>query len=359
MSEDKDLDQKTEEPTHRRLEEAFKKGQVVSSKEVNNFIALLAFTILLSWGYPYILKFAHNKIAYYIYSAHQLIIGDNGIEVHALVKKLILDFLTILSIPLVISVLVAIFSSFIQHGFVLSSEMFKFDLSRISIIKGFERIFSIRSLVEFIKGIIKVLIISASIYIAIRSELKILPSIHTLSFYGFLTLSLKFITKMMIATCIVMAVIAALDYLYQRYEYIKNLRMTKQEVKDEYKQTEGNPEIKAKLRAIRMEKAQKRMMAAVPSADVIITNPTHFAVALKYDPNNMPAPQVIAKGQDNIALKIKEIGQENMIPVVENAPLARALFSSCEVDQYIPFEHYKAVAEVISYIMRLRGKKSI
>ncbi|KIE04964.1 Flagellar biosynthetic protein FlhB [Candidatus Jidaibacter acanthamoeba] len=357
MSDDKDTDQKTEEPTQRRIDEAFKKGQVITSKEVNNFITLLAFTILLSWVYPYLLKMIQNKISFYIYSAHQLVIGDNWISIMHLVKRLIFDFLFILSIPLVIAVITIIFSNFAQHGFVLSAEVLKFDLSKISPMKGFGRIFSMKSVVELIKGIFKMIAISMAIYLAISSELKVLPMIHTLSFYGFLALTLKFITKMMIAVCIVMGAIAAIDYFYQRYEFYKNLRMTKEEIKEEYKQTEGSPEIKSKLKSIRMERAQKRMMASVPSADVIITNPTHFAVALKYDQDNMPAPQVIAKGQDNIALRIKEVAIENMIPVIEDAPLARALYSSTEIDQYVPFEHYKAVAEVITYVMRLRGKK--
>jgi len=161
---------------------------------------------------------------------------------------------------------------------------------------------------------------------------------------------------MALATIGVMGFIAALDYIYQRATFMKQMRMSKTEVKDEHKQTDGDPQIKARIRQIRMERARKRMMAAVPNADVVITNPTHFAVALEYKMETMPAPKVIAKGQDLVALKIREIAEANEITIVENPPLARALFSSVELDEEIPAEHFKAVAEVIGHVMRLKGK---
>ena len=162
--------------------------------------------------------------------------------------------------------------------------------------------------------------------------------------------------RILLATSIIMAVIAVLDYMYQRYEYYKNLRMSRQELKEEFKQTEGDPVIKERLRSIRRERARKRMMAAVPNADVIITNPTHFAVALQYDEDTMRAPVVVAKGQDQIALNIRSVAEEHGVPVVENPPLARALHASCEIDEEIPLEHYRAVAQVIGYVYKLKGK---
>jgi flagellar biosynthesis protein FlhB len=161
---------------------------------------------------------------------------------------------------------------------------------------------------------------------------------------------------MLIGICIAMFVIAGGDYLYQRYEFIKGLKMTKQEVKDEYRQQEGDPKIKQKIRQLRMERANKRMMSAVPTSDVIITNPTHYSIALKYDGDKMQAPKIVAKGQDLIAMKIREVAKENNIPLVENPPLAQALYANVEIDQEIPIEHYKAVAEIISYVYRLKGK---
>ncbi|HCW66445.1 MAG TPA: flagellar biosynthesis protein FlhB, partial [Thalassospira lucentensis] len=165
------------------------------------------------------------------------------------------------------------------------------------------------------------------------------------------------IVILLIATISLTAVIAGLDFAYQRYEFNKQMKMSKQEIKDEYKQTEGSPEIKAKVRQIRMQRAQQRMMSNVPDADVVITNPTHFAVALKYDIDTMGAPMCVAKGQDNIALKIREVAEENGVTVMENPPVARALFATVEIDQEVPPEHYKAVAEIISFVFRQKGKK--
>jgi flagellar biosynthetic protein FlhB len=165
--------------------------------------------------------------------------------------------------------------------------------------------------------------------------------------------------KMLIGVCSAMAVIAILDFLYQRFEYLKNLRMSKQDIKDEFKQSEGSPEIKAKLRQMRMERARKRMMAAVPTADVVITNPTHFAVALKYDTAKHAAPHVVAKGQDNVALNIRKLAEENNIPIVQNPPLARALYETTDLDEQVPEEHFKAVAEVIAYVYKLKGKNRL
>ena len=163
--------------------------------------------------------------------------------------------------------------------------------------------------------------------------------------------------KMMITCLVILFVLAIMDYMYQRYEFMKKMRMSKQEIKDEYKQTEGDPYIKAKLREIRAEKARQRMMQSVPTSDVVITNPTHYAVALKYDPKDMAAPQMVAKGVDIVAQKIKDLAKEHDITIVENPALARALFDGMEIEQTIPVEHFKAVAEVISYVFKLKGKK--
>lgn len=186
-------------------------------------------------------------------------------------------------------------------------------------------------------------------------RLRILASYDPMEMLGFLSfLSLK----IMVGACCVMFIVAILDYVYQRFEFMKQMRMSKQEIKDEHKQQEGDPLVKSKLRQIRMERARQRMMANVPSADVVITNPTHFAVALKYDTGIMGAPICIAKGVDTVAFRIRELAEELDIPVVENPPLARALHASVDLDEEIPYEHYKAVAEVISYVYRLKGKKA-
>ena len=210
---------------------------------------------------------------------------------------------------------------------------------------------------EFLKGLVKIGIVSWVVVIAVSPQLPNVYQSHMLDTLGILALLSQILTRMLIGVCIALFFIAVLDYLYQRLMFYKQLRMTRHEVKEEMKQTEGNPEIKAKLRSIRMNRARKRMMAAVPQADVVITNPTHFSIALRYDPATMQAPIVVAKGIDEIALIIREVAKEHDIPLFENPPLARALFDSAEIDKEIPVAHYQAVAEVISYVFNLKKKK--
>jgi flagellar biosynthetic protein FlhB len=207
---------------------------------------------------------------------------------------------------------------------------------------------------EFAKNIVKIIVIAIFCMLAIFSELSKIKTIHEHSLYTMLLLLLKIVGNMLLCICIIMAIIAAIDYLYQYYAFMEKMRMTKHELKEELKQSEGNPEIKSRIRRIRLERAKKRMMAAVPKADVIITNPTHFAVAIKYDELSMNAPVVVAKGQDHLALKIREIAKIHKIPIVENKPLARLLYDEAEIDHEISIKHYKAVAEVINYIYNLK-----
>jgi flagellar biosynthetic protein FlhB len=358
LAEDDDDSQKTEDPSERRLEEAFKKGQVVYSKEITNFLMLLVLTFTISWVAPSIMRKTSYNLSGFIEHSHEINVDEGSLG------RLLLDvfgqnFLLIL-LPIAVMVSVSIFSSFMQNQgrFLFTDDPLSPQLDRISPLKGLARMFSMRSIVEFIKSIIKIVIIGTVGYLSVSSQLVKIRTLHENSLSGALSFLLKLSVDMLIAICIVMAIIAALDYLYQHYEFMKSMRMSKHDQKEEYKQTEGSPEIKSKLRQIRMERAKKRMMAAVPSADVIITNPTHFSIALKYEPGVMSAPQVIAKGQDHMALKIREIAKEHKIPLIENPPLARTLYASVDIDAEIPVEHYKVVAEIISYVYNLKGKKS-
>ena len=355
MSEERDDSQKTEEPTQKRIDDAIKKGKVAFSREVNSFILLLLFTIFVLWFSPSLFKEAVKDFLPYIEAPH--LIEIEGTDIVIIAKRFVRELLLLATLPLIISLVGSILGNFLQNGVITSPEAMKPDLSKISIISGFKRLFSMKSTVEFLKGIIKVILIGTAAYLTIRPDLSLLTGLHDYSFAGILSILLKLTGEMLITVCIVMAFIAGADLLYQKHEYIKSLRMTKHEVREELKQSEGDPEIKAKLKAIRTERARQRMMASVPEADVVITNPTHFSIALKYEAEEMEAPIVVAKGKDNIALKIREIARKNRIPIVENPPLARALFA-VELDEIIPYEHYKAVAEVISYVMQLKGKKA-
>lgn len=211
-------------------------------------------------------------------------------------------------------------------------------------------------MVEFIKGILKLIIVGGIAYILLAPEFDRLEALLQMDVIDLLREIQVLIIRMMIGVVSIMAVIAALDYAYQRYEHLKQMRMSRQEVRDEYKQSEGDPQVKARLRQIRTERARTRMMAAVPQADVVVTNPTHFAVALQYDSESMAAPTVVAKGADDVAFRIRDIANDNDVPIVENPPLARALFAGVDIDQQIPEEHYKAVAQLISYVYGLKGR---
>jgi len=239
----------------------------------------------------------------------------------------------------------------------LSNEPLMPKLERISPLAGIKRMFSLRSVVELLKGLAKITIVGFVAFLAVYPELAHTKQLLDSSAEAMLLFLALLAMRITVGAAIAMFFIALLDLLYQRYQFIKSLRMSKQEVKEEYKQAEGDPMIKQRLRRLRQERARRRMMAAVPKSDVVITNPTHFAVALQYDSKKMKAPVVTAKGQDLVALRIRDIANENSIPVVENPPLARALFNSTDLDQEIPLVHYEAVAKVISYVYQLKGRK--
>jgi flagellar biosynthetic protein FlhB len=257
---------------------------------------------------------------------------------------------------LIIFVVAAIAGTVLQVGLVFATQKIGFDLSRISPMGGITRLFSPKSGVEFLKNLVKVGAVAAI------AGWATLPSMGALKYMvqepaEYMPHEIyRLILKLLIAVMSIVTVMAMFDYAYSRFSFMKSMRMSKQEVKEENKQSEGDPVVKARLRSIRMNRARKRMMAAVPKASVVITNPTHFAVALQYDMGASGAPKVVAKGADLVAFKIREIAKENDVPIVENPPLARALYANVEIDREIPPEHYKAVAEIISYVFRLKGK---
>ena len=352
--EDQDDSQKTEDPTQHKLNEAIKKGQVAFSREVTSFMLLLALALIIIWLAPYL--FNRTKMVLVSYIEHSAdIIVDKASTIY-IFKRILSDVGQIMIIPAMAAIAVIFASSTGQNGFIASIEPIMPKLEKISIISGIKRLFSLKSVVELLKGIFKISMVSIIGFVAVYPELIRMETVHTYNIDDLLSLIYGLTNRILIGACIFMGIISIADYMYQKHEYIKKLRMSRKDIKDELKQTDGNPEIKAKLRSIRMQKAQQRMMAAVPTADVVITNPTHFSIALKYDDENMPSPMCVAKGQDNIALKIREIAKENNIPIVENPPLARALFSSIEIEEFIPTEYYQAVAEVISYVYKLKGR---
>lgn len=354
MAED-DQDNKTEDPTPKRMEEALKKGQIANSREVGSFLMLGLLALTIAWLAPDIMRNAKLLLLPFIADADSL--PTSGTELNKLLLHTALGSLGLIAVPLALGICAAIFSGILQNGFVLSSEPIMPKLDKISPLAGVKRLFSIRSLIEFVKSLIKIIIIGFVAFLAVYPELSHISQLPNSTPEAMLLFLAKLALRMTGGVVIAMFFIAILDVLLQRFQHIRSLRMSRQEVKDEYKQSEGDPMIKMRLRRLRMERAKNRMMQNVPKADVVITNPTHFAVALKYDPPNMKAPTVVAKGQDLIALKIREIAEDSNVPIVENPPLARALFQSAELDQEIPVNHYEAVAKIISYVYQLKGKR--
>jgi flagellar biosynthetic protein FlhB len=257
------------------------------------------------------------------------------------------------AVPILVLVLAAIAGNVIQHRLVWSAEQLAPKLSKISPIAGAKRLFSKLALVNFAKGLVKLAVIGAIMTWLMWPERNRLDTLVTAEPMALIALTEVLSVKLLGATAIALALIAGLDYLFQYHQWFERQKMSLREVKEEYKHTEGDPVIKGKLRQLRQNRMRKRMMAAVPKASVVITNPTHYAVALQYE-RGMNAPVCLAKGIDSLALKIKEIAAEHHIPVVENPPLARALHATVEIDGEVKAEHYRAVAEVIGYVMRLR-----
>ncbi|MCK5284847.1 MAG: flagellar biosynthesis protein FlhB [Alphaproteobacteria bacterium] len=351
---DQDESQKTEEPTPKKLLESRKKGQVALSREVNNWVMLLAGTILIMFVADPMLSKLKQLMKTYIEHAHDFPSTPSGM--HIIFGEAFKDILVIMGLPFVVLMLAAFLGPFIQVGALFAPEAIKPSLSKISIIKGFGRLFSMKSIMEFVKGILKIAIISVVGIVIISPYYGQFEHMIGLPILILLDELQTLVVKLMIGILFVLFIIAVVDLVYQRYEHYKKMRMSKQEIKDEYKQTEGDPHVKARLRQLRSERARQRMMQAVPEADVVITNPTHYSIALKYKPEEMEAPVCIAKGIDEIALRIREVAKEHDIILYENKPLARTLYDTVDIDEIIPPEHFKAVAEVISYVFKLKGK---
>ncbi len=358
MAEDDSTDdtQKTEDPTPRKLEEARKRGQIVYSREVNNWLVLLTATLLVVMAGPGIGADIKDTLKNFLEQSHAIPTDPVGLT-HVL-QVLFLRIGGDIVPPLALLAFAGAMSGFMQTGPIFTADPLKPDLARVSIFKGVGRLFSKRSIMELVKGVVKLVLVSAAGTFVLWPYFDGLEHFVGLEFSQSLYELQSLFLKMMIAVLSVLFFLAVVDYMFQRFEFMKNMRMSKQEVREEYRQTEGDPQVKGRLRQLREQKARQRMMQAVPTADVVITNPTHYAVALKYDSKAMDAPTLVAKGVDAVAEKIKAVAKENNVPVIENPVLARALHASMEIDQTIPREHFKAVAEVISYVFKLKGRKA-
>ncbi|MDE1148103.1 MAG: flagellar biosynthesis protein FlhB [Azospirillaceae bacterium] len=355
MAEDQDPDSKTEDPTGKRLSEARDKGQVAKSQEMPHLFMLGAALVLVMGVLPWSFHRIQAVLEPFVERPETMPVDRAGLG-HLLVA-LLLEVGLSMSVPLVILVIAAFLASFLQVGFIFSTErLFNFDLNRFNPVENLLNKFKGRNLVDFAKSLMKLAVVSVIVLPALFPLGGAVEHFIGMSLMGLVGETKTQAAGLIFRVMIALGLLAGGDWWYQRWKFNQDMRMTKQEVKDEHKQSEGDPLIKGKIRQLRMQRARSRMMENVPKADVVVTNPTHYAIALKYDPASMGAPMVIAKGVDFIAARIREMAEEHGIPLVPNPPLARALYASAEVDQEIPAEHYKAVAQVISYVFKLKKK---
>ncbi|MBF0118083.1 MAG: flagellar biosynthesis protein FlhB [Desulfobacterales bacterium] len=350
-----DSGEKTEDPTGKKLEKAREEGQVAKSMELASAFIVLNAAVLLyissSSLYKDLLETLRQGFSF----------GDipdvNATYCINFLSENFIHFLLILLPIFGVVFVTAFLLEIMQVGFEPSFELMMPKLEKLNFIKGFGRLLNVKSIVELAKSIIKMSIIAIMTYSAIVGELKKIFMLHDGSVSYILLYMFKVSFKIVIWVALAMVVVAILDYAYQKFQFNKEMKMSKQEVKDEFKQTEGDPLIKSKIRSMQMETAKKRMMQEVPKADVVVTNPTHLAIAIKYDPVKMKAPKVLAKGAGLIAEKIKEIAKKHNIPVIENKELAQKLYKVVDIDQEVPGEFYVAIAQLLAYVYKLKGKK--
>ena len=352
MADDTDDSQKTEEPSWRKLDEARSKGQVPQSREVTNWFVIMGSTASMALFAPQIADAMQRAMARFLERSADLRL-DGAFRDVALGA---IDDVAVALLPaLLVMMAVGLAGPVLQTGIIFAPDKLVPKFEHLSPAKGMTRIFSLRAFLEFLKGILKMVVVggvAAALLLPELDRLALLPSMGIAAIgHEIMTLS----WRLAIGVIAVLTVIAIADFTYQKMSFIRSMRMSKQEVREEYKQVEGNPIFKSKLRQIRTERARRRMMAAVPTASVVVTNPTHFAVALQYDVKSIGAPRVVAKGADLVAARIRDVAREHKVPIVENPPVARALYAAVEIDEEIPAEQYKAVAEIISYVLRLKG----
>ena len=343
--------EKTEEPTPRKLEDARKEGNVPKSMEFSGFIILFISSLILIFYIKYITS---DLEEYFQYISSLMGMELTQRKFYTLVLNTLFYVFEIMLPIMLIIVIAGIIANVSQIGFLFTIKPVIPNFEKINPIKGFKKLFSIKTFVESLKTVLKVSIAFVVGYYLFLQFLNEIPKLALMNILEQIKWFDKKSVILIFSMLGVFFVFALIDFIYQRYSYKKSLRMSKQEIKDEFKQTEGNPEVKAKIRQIQREMAKKRMISEVPKADVVITNPTHYAVAIRYDKNKEDAPRVLAKGVDNLALKIKEIARMHNIMIVENPPLARELYRFVEVGEIIPPKLFKAVAEVLAYVYKAK-----
>ena len=349
--------EKTEPATSKRLQEMREKGQVAKSREVPSVAVLIASLLVFYFLGSTMVKQLMDMMQWVFSSSGSLQIKEANLQ--WLLIELLGRGLKVVAPLLIALVAMGLVSNYLQVGFLFSFQSIVPKFSKLDPIKGFAKMFSKQTLVELVKNIFKVMIVGCVAYLTVKGELNHIIPLMDMEVWSILSYIGGVCFKIMLRTCWVLLILALLDYVFQRWDFQQEGKMTKQEVKDEFKQREGDPLIKSRVRQVQKEMARRRMMEAVPKADVVITNPSHLAIALEYNAQQMTAPKVIAKGTRLMAERIREVARKNQVPIMENKPLAQALFGSVEVGQEIPMVFYKAVAEILSYVYRLKNKRML
>lgn len=355
MADEGDSEDKTEDPTQKRLDQALERGDVVKSQELNTWFVIAAATLVMSTFSGSIGSAVLVPLRNLV--ANSWMIHTDGAALLALARSLSMVVIAAIGVPILMVMLAAIAGNMMQHRLVWSGEPLKPTFGKISPLAGAKRLFGKQAAVNFAKGIFKLVLLGTVMVMILWPERLRLESLLHLDVSELLGVTMSLTKHLMGSVVALLALVAIGDYLFQYRQWYERQKMSLQEMKEEFKQSEGDPHVKGRIRQIRQQRMKKRMMAAVPKASVIITNPTHYSVALSYE-RGMSAPVCVAKGVDNIAFKIREIAKAHDIPIVENVPLARALYATVEIDEEIPVEHYHAVAEIIGYVMGLRRSLS-
>ncbi len=350
-------DEKTEAPTPKRRSEAREKGNVARSTEINSVLVLLTGLMMLRIFSPWMF----NQIKAEFYTTYKLI--GNPVMTDAALKELFVHSILVLGkliAPVVLGIVfIGVVANIMQIGFLLTGKPLVPKFEKINPLKGFQRMFSMRSLVETIKNLAKVVVVGLVAFLTVRGEFETMTQLAHTSVGAIWVFILQTGFTVILRVALVLIVIAILDYAYQRYDYEKNLKMSHQEIKEERKQMEGDPKVKSRIRQLQSEMARRRMMQEVPKATVVVTNPTYIAIAIRFEPAEMDTPVVLAKGKRIMAQRIKDIATEEKIPVVEDKPLARAMYDKVEPGEHIPMEFFTAVAEILAYVYRLKNKSAV
>lgn len=347
--------ERTEQATPKKREEARRKGHVAKSREIPSVTLLLGGGSLLMLLGSYV----YQHLSHLMIRSFQQVDGRSfSLETVLLLNEEVIRSFSLIVAPVLTGLLLlSIGSHYVQTGTLFAVEAMKWDWNRLNPIAGLRRLFSKQSLAELLKSVFKLGIVGWVAYLTIKKSMPDLVLLIDQSPEAISRSILSLAWNLLLRTGVLMGLLAGLDYLFQRWSFERSLRMTKQEVKEEFKQTEGDPMVRARIRSLQRQIARRRMMAEVPKADVIITNPTHLAVALLYQMKKMEAPKVVAKGSGFIAEKIVEIGRKHQIPVIENQPLARLLYKTVEIGQMIPSQFYQAVADILAYVYRLKNRR--